>query len=643
MLEILAKLQQENVITAGDYHFAKMIAEKCEEGTDKSSRTKNNLTALLAALCNYSHQQGNTCLFLEEQIKSNLFGLAYRALEQDYLQQIDEKIGYLPVAQWQQILKSHIAFTTEPKTKIAPFVFQFNALYFYRVWQDEYLVARYLKSAVKNSKVLAEQPDTKIIHQLIGENTGLNQGQKIAIATALRQQFCLISGGPGTGKTYTVARLLVALQQLHQGKLQIKLAAPTGKAAARLTESIENALQQMTLSAKLKHCIPTEAMTIHRLLGGRSFKFNAQNPLPLDVLVIDEASMIDLALMSNLLQALPSHARLILLGDKDQLASVEAGAILGELGQFLEQGYSASFIDYLNRVTDSHLAFNSVQGDEIRDYLSHLTESRRFDEKSAIGHLAKAINSAEIDRSLQLFSQLDDIEYVDFNRYFANGIQPESSAEYLAYCVNLVVERAVREYRDYLLEIETRSAKSELTEQDIEKIFAGFKKVRFLSALRLGELGVEKLNLSIAEGLRRQNLIQFKNSRDWYQGKPVMIIQNDANVGLFNGDIGLFIQGKVWFELGENHYRRISPSRIPSHETAFVMTVHKSQGSEFNHAFLVLPTENVPVLSRELVYTAVTRAKQRFTLFATDNIWKSAVRKQVKRQSGLGRLLIENI
>ncbi|EIJ71623.1 exodeoxyribonuclease V subunit alpha [Pasteurella bettyae] len=626
MLDILFQLKQNKIISQGDYYFAKMIADK----QNASSEVEKNLAILLAALCNYSHQQGNTCLFLDETLKHNLFNL-HQSEFKDILHKIDDKIEHLSVSEWQTKLQRHNAFTSEPLTSISPLVFQFNALYFYRVWQDEYRVAEYLKSAVINSKILSDKLANNEVRSIIEENADSNQGQKIAIATALRQQFCLISGGPGTGKTYTVARLLVALQSLNQGKLLIKLAAPTGKAAARLTESIENALGSMVLPEQLRSSIPTEAMTIHRLLGGRHFKYHAQNPLPVDLLIVDEASMVDLSLMSSLLQALPKQARLILLGDKDQLASVEAGAILGELGQFLNQGYSSEHIQYLNVVTDAQLVDNHTEGNEIRDYLCYLTESRRFTNKSAIGILANSVNQRKAAESLALFEQYEQIEFINLEH---------DSEHKRKLSVFNVMNKAIEEYALYLREIETRSAKlTELTEADIEKIFAQFRKVRFLAALRMGDLGIESLNEMIAEQLRRKGLVNFKYSREWYQGKPVMIVQNDANVGLYNGDIGLFIHGKVWFELGEGKYKHILPSRVPSHEPAYVMTVHKSQGSEFAHTYLILPMEFNPVLTKELIYTAITRAKEQFTVFASKNIWQIAVKNQVKRQSGLSYLL----
>ncbi|HBO37430.1 MAG TPA: exodeoxyribonuclease V subunit alpha [Pasteurellaceae bacterium] len=214
---------------------------------------------------------------------------------------------------------------------------------------------------------------------------------------------------------------------------------------------------------------------------------------------------------------------------------------------------------------------------------------------------------------------------------------------YRADCVAQVLQSAVENYADFLHYIQSLSAQNAQLEDNIlAEVFAKFNSVRFLTALRTGEFGVEQLNQSIAEKLRQKGLLQFKHSRDWYLGQPVMVNRNDNNVGLFNGDIGIYLGNRrVWFETGDG-YKSVSISRVPSHETAFVMTVHKSQGSEFPHTFLVLPTENSPILSKELIYTALTRAKKQLTVFTAENIWKSAVRNPIKRQSGLGNLLSIN-
>ncbi|MFZ7156101.1 AAA family ATPase, partial [Avibacterium avium] len=318
MLGLIKELKEKGVFSEADYHFARLIAEK-QQGKSYSLR-QQNLAILLAVLCNHSYLQGHSCLLLEENLLQNL--LPYS--EPEYANRINEQIGFLPVSQWIAELQDHIAFTTDPKSKVSPLVFQFNALYFYRIWQDEYRVAEYFANAIKRTELRSEKQsavqnsaifdrtfDPQAIATILQkyfpaspQPTQINW-QEIAVAMALKQPFTLISGGPGTGKTTTVTRLLLALQELYQQGLRIKLVAPTGKATARLKESMDNSLArlqaELALPETLIAAIPTQPETLHRLLGVRFYeetpRHNKQNPLLIDVLVVDESSMIDLSLM----------------------------------------------------------------------------------------------------------------------------------------------------------------------------------------------------------------------------------------------------------------------------------------------------------------------------------------------------------
>ncbi len=619
MLSVLQKLKEQGILSQGDYYFAKLIADKqCH--MDYAEPIKN-LAILLAALCSWRYTQGNTCSQLDRYLENNLFGLAYRTTEEDYLAEIHEKIGYLPVEDWQNALCGHMAFTQDPVNQIAPMAFQFGALYFYRAWQDEYRIAQYIKNTLKKYRTLAFSYDE--IHQKLEkyfpEKQEKTDWQKVAVATAIKSPFSIITGGPGTGKTTTVTRLLLVLQELFDCKLHIKLVAPTGKAASRLEESIKNALgfmqEKMNLSDSLFNAIPQKASTLHSLLGVNAFndytRYNSHNPLQLDVLVVDETSMIDLPMMAKLINALKPETRLILLGDQAQLASVEAGAVLGELAQFVNQPYSHEQAAYLQATTGYEVK-GADCSNPIRDCLCHLTESRRFDKDSGIGKLAEFIQKGKADDGLGLF------EHYPQELHF-NALNDESDA------VNQVVKSAVENYRTFLKMLDDLrkqkidpNAKNEQGISYAEAIQAQFNSVRFLTALRNSDLGVENLNKEIALALRAEKLLWFRNEQDWYIGKPIMITENDHNVRLYNGDIGLCLaNGKVWFG-----NREVLTSRIPAHEPAFMMTIHKSQGSEFKHTVMVLPTEVNPVLSRELVFTGVTRAKKELTVFTDEKYGK---------------------
>lgn len=637
MLTLLETLKAENHLSELNYQFAKMIAHK--QQAYNYNESQQNLAILLAALLSFHVMQGHTALRLDSNAAQSFFGLEHKKLERDFQSEILQKIGHISPLEWQDMLHDHIAFSHSP-LQIAPMLFQHGLLYFYRYWQAEHNIALYLQQAVEFPEEFANVDlDKQILSELFPEKTPEIDWQKIAVATALRQRFCVISGGPGTGKTTTVAKLLVALQtrQYRQQKsaLNIALVAPTGKAAARLKESISNSFEKMQLTFE----IPTYASTIHRLLGVRPNSdtptYHARNPLHLDLLVVDEASMIDLSLMEKLMNALKPSTRLIILGDKDQLASVEAGAIMGELGEFVQLGYSSAHCDYLYKVTGYSLS-EQASVLPICDTLCHLQKSHRFSEHSGIGQLAALVNQQKENESWRIFTKFQtDLVCIKY----PSTTQFTEKRQWIQHCVNLVVEKAVEHYQVYLKLVQQRMGNPDKV--SVNEIFEAFQKVRFLSALRVSELGSERLNQSIAEALRKARLLNFTFSRDSYAGKPILITQNSPENNIYSGDIGIILpdehnQLRVYFDTKvENTHLSLSLSRLPEHEVAYVMTVHKSQGSEFEHTFFIMPLNSAPVITKELIYTAVTRAKQTFTLFSEEKVWKIGVRANVQRQSGL--------
>ena len=460
-------------------------------------------------------------------------------------------------------------------------------------------------------------------------------GQKLAVATACAGRFTLISGGPGTGKTTTVARLLALLQQQALSRadgepLLIRLAAPTGKAAARLTESLGRALDelQMRLSPELLAQLPRQASTLHRLLGvipgSHEFRHHASNPLALDVLVVDEASMVDLPMMARLLAAMPPAARLILLGDKDQLASVEAGAVLGDICALLRAPLTEAQRTWLQAVTGYELPAEGEGDGEahpLRDRLCWLQKSWRFHAGSGIGQLAAAVNRGDGRALPRLFSG----DYPDITLHEGESRRTQ------------LLQQVSEGYADYL-----RLVQAPVDETAVRAVLQAFNRLRVLCALREGEWGVAGLNAAIQNTLVRQGWLQVEG--EWYIGRPVMIVRNDHALGLYNGDIGIAAHDgerlRVWFELPDGQVRGFLPSRLPEHETAFALTVHKSQGSEFAHTLLVLPEQDNPVLTRELLYTGITRAKQRLDLFAPLPLLQRAMGKRTERSSGLTRMLL---
>ncbi|CAI0963619.1 Exodeoxyribonuclease V alpha chain [Serratia proteamaculans] len=612
MIALLEQAQALGVLRPLDLQFARVVA-----GSDEPEM-------LLAAACLSAEAgAGHVCLMLEQLLPENLFD----GRQPELAQAAWLAAGQLDVAGWQRRLSASAA--VGDGSTAMPMVLQQQRLYLQRMWQNEGEVAEFISSdslpqAVEEAELRA------ILDQLFGEATDEPDWQKIAAAVAATRRIAVISGGPGTGKTTTVAKLLAALVQLAEGRrLRIQLAAPTGKAAARLTESLGSAGKQLALTPEQRALFPTEASTLHRLLGAQPnsqrMRYHSGNRLHLDVLVVDEASMVDLPMMARLIAALPAQARVIFLGDRDQLASVEAGAVLGDICRFAEQGYSVARAEQLSRLTGCLLKGESAQAEAaVRDSLCLLRKSYRFDANSGIGQLASAVNTGNGKLALAaLDGRFSDV----------SGYPLAETQDYQA-----LLDACVTGYRDYLQQV--------VAGADAVAVLAAFGRFQVLCALREGPFGIAGLNERIETGLQRAGLIQRKPGAAgrWYSGRPVMIGRNDSALGLFNGDIGIALRDetgelRVHFQLPDGSIKSVQPSRLPAHETAYAMTVHKSQGSEFDHTVLVLPNHFLPVLTRELVYTAITRARRQLSLYAIDAVLMRAIRTPTQRRSGLAERL----
>jgi len=436
--------------------------------------------------------------------------------------------------------------------------------------------------------------------------------QRTAAALALVKRFVVISGGPGTGKTYTVARILAALAALGPKKMRIGLAAPTGKAALRLQQSI--LIAKTTLPSKWADLIPDQARTLHRLLGFRSsppgFIHHRANPLHLDLLILDEASMIDVPLMAALLAALPPSCRVILLGDRDQLASVEAGNLFGDICGSGDGGWSTALTTHLQVLTGSTFTVVGVP-DAMADTIVLLQTSHRFREASGINALARAINSG---RGEVLETVLDQA-YPDLQ-----FVEPAGPTAWLR-------DQLERFFSPLFSAPSAQSALQELGQR------------RILCALREGPSGVDGINRLVETLFRRQGVIG--TGERCYPGMPIIILRNDYNLNLFNGDTGIVwpdAQGmlQAWFPHDHDTIRPISLARLPPWQTSYAITVHKSQGSEFGEVLLLLPHEDVPILSRELLYTGITRARETLIVYGRKELILRAIERRVVRYSGLG-------
>ncbi len=421
--------------------------------------------------------------------------------------------------------------------------------------------------------------------------------QREAAVLTVRRPFAVISGGPGTGKTTTVVRVLALLQELNMlVPDRVALSAPTGKAAARLREAVA---QASTGSELLDVSRLGEAVTLHRLLGwrsgGRPPTYGTNRAIPYDVVIVDEASMVDLALMTQLLEALPAKARLILLGDRDQLSSVEAGAVLGDICAAAE----------------SKPLVGSV---------ARLGHGWRFTPNSQIGRLATAVTNGDTNEALATLSKSGQSDAI---------MRPVAKRADL---VDLLEEHCMDVYAEGL--------RLAATGAPAEAVFNNISRLQLLTAHRIGPGGVNELNQQVEKQLALRGLLRLGDT--WYPGRPVLVTRNDYNLRLFNGDIGVVLPDpdqperlKAVFVQSEGGWRAISPGRLPEHETAYAMTVHKSQGSEFNRVIVVLPERASLLLSRALLYTAITRATDRLEIWGSTQILEEAIRCRVRRASGL--------
>ena len=560
----------------------------------------------LAALTSYQWGRGHACLDL------NALQLQPSAL----LGWNDEQVTALPkhlsaaapTLPWIQGDNSPLVFAKDA---------QGERLYLRRAWNAEQSIREHILQRINLS--IAEPVDLRLqLDALFGTETSM---QRIACEVAAKNHITLITGGPGTGKTTTVVKLLALLIATSANTLRIHLAAPTGKAAARLTESITNALAQMP--ADVQSRIPTQTQTLHRLLRSNS-RDTRVHPLATDVVVVDEASMVDLEMMARLLASVPPTARLILLGDKDQLASVEAGAVMSQL----------------------------CTGELLRAQTVTLTHSHRFDANSGIGQWAQAVNADNQNNAVSiqaLWNATHDWLSTLPNNASEDSKQDSGQTDPLHQVTKLQLQNShdtklaqalAFGWRHWLSLLDSHRTNTfekiaACTDSQAIDLLKSFNEFSVLCAVREGPFGVTQLNAHIEKALGF-------TATAWYVGRPVMVTRNDYALELMNGDVGICLPGpdgvlRVAFPSLGGNVRWIVPSRLDSVETVFAMTVHKSQGSEFHHVLLVVPVQDSPVLTRELVYTGLTRAKENLTLWVPrPEVLLQACSRRVLRSGGLG-------
>lgn len=509
-----------------------------------------------------------------------------------------------------------------------PFVLDNERLYLQRYFRYEIGLIEKIKALVFSGNEKREERKKELSHIkkqidiLFPHNSDKTDWQKVAAVFTLLNDFTIITGGPGTGKTTTVSKILELCLQL-QSDASIALAAPTGKAAARMTESLRKAAKGLSSVAQERFAV-LKPSTIHRLLGtikdSLYFKHNASNPLNYDIIVVDECSMIDIALFGKLLDAIGPNTKLILLGDKDQLSSVEVGSLFGDFCKTVHHlnRFSSEKIAAIKDVLEDENLSLETEPNFLQNNIIELQESRRFDKNKGIGKLADAIIGNKVDALKTLLHHADDIE-IAFDFDYAESIWKDFAKGYLDY----------------------------VNESNVKTALQLFDKQRILCAVREGEQGTARLNQKIEQYLISLQPHSFKRIENspFYENRPIMVLENNYELGLYNGDIGILRKDEVgvmkaWFLDSDNQVtglKSVLPGLISKMETVFAMTIHKSQGSEFNKVMVILPEYNrfPHLLTREILYTAVTRAKEFVCIVAAENTIVDTTAHQVQRSSGV--------
>ncbi len=657
----------------------------CAELCERYERTGTELLLCVLALC-CCIKDGDVCLRLEEDGKALPHPLARLA---ECLAELEDENGAprsdsAPedqsarfAAEWggsvekfgEHELRAALqsAAVGGPEETGTPLVWDLGRLYFRRYFDCERAIAAAVRERGAREGIVTsdkEERARKVLSVLFdGRSNGSGPDlQKCAAALALTSPFTVISGGPGTGKTTTVTRLLLAMLTLAdtQGKVpQVLLCAPTGKAAARLGESVSAALdegengwvaafeERFGSGERISSLIPRRAQTVASLIGTYphrdSSRNNRERPLSCDILVADEVSMIDMPLFGKLLDALPPDCQIILLGDKDQLCSVEAGSVLADLcaSKKLSAGRLKK-VASLSAVSEETLASEQA----LSEHAALLKVSHRFKADSAIGRLAAAVNNPHLGRAqLQqqvfgLLKESDDPDAEACGIFFAPGQAHACAAALADFSLG---DCGYGPYLDFLKKEECK-----LDGESAAEALRLLDRYRILCSNRKGALGSEGLNRVLSARVRKA-LGNPPDRSEWFDGRVVLVTANNRGIGVANGDIGIFAHdknakdgkpdtGKVWFPDGDKA-RAVSPVFLTQCETGFAMTVHKSQGSEYERVSVCLSERDNSVLSRELVYTGITRAKNHVRVYASKDILLGSCLRAVSRESALAQRL----
>ena len=601
---LLAAFNRAGVLGAADVHVAKRLERLGHEADER--------VLLAAALVVRAVRQGSVCL--------DLAGAAGATAVDGVPAEDVRALPWPPPVEWVAAVEaSPLVAVGENGPVDRPLRFRDGLLYLDRYWRQELVIARYVDEAVSDTVAAT---DTERLAAAIARLFPAERAdrQRLAAVVAAHRRFSILAGGPGTGKTTTVAKLLALLQGQADGRLRIALAAPTGKAAARLQEAATDAAQRLDPEDQARLGV-LKASTLHRLLGFKPgartrFRHDRDNRLPYDVVVVDEASMVSLTMMSRLVEALRPQCRLVLVGDPDQLASVEVGAVLGDLAERPAPGAAARASALEQLVARDLAALTSEERERaLTNGVVRLSHVYRFSEE--IQELADAIRGGDPAVLMEVLAKEHPcIEFVD--------VDPAETRTSLG-----------------TLHADVVTSGSELVAAaragDAEGALVAMDRHRVLCGHREGPHGVSRWGSQVEEWLA-EAIEGYGRDGLWYVGRPLLVTSNDYQLRLFNGDTGVVVDV-------EGHpraaFRRdgevvaLPTSRLSDVQTVHALSVHRSQGSQFDKVTVVLPPAESPLMTRELLYTAVTRAKEHVRIIGTEHALAAAVRRPIIRASGL--------
>ncbi|MCF7792165.1 MAG: exodeoxyribonuclease V subunit alpha [Victivallales bacterium] len=622
-----------------DFFFALKLVEL------NGDREKNFVLFITALLLSYSvSREQDTCLKLTDtdhlKLKIKEILSAVKEVDDEVFSELDECFADLS----EKLLNFEVVGKTGD---FKPVILDNDRLYLQKYWFHEQKIAKRIINFAdvdnQNTDINLLSNGLNRIFPISSIRKGSKDWQRVAAFSSVVNNFNIITGGPGTGKTTVVTAVLLLLQEQSiksSGKpLEIRLCAPTGKAAARMVEAVSEEKGRIDYNEELKSLVPAESSTIHRLLGPRylspNFKYCSKRKLDIDVLVIDEASMVPMILMSKLLDAVSDRTKIILLGDKNQLASVEAGAVFADICDYAASSKGSTQNTFTQKFSDKYNATNtedelelSSNSNKLTDSVVELIDSYRFDPDQGIGRLKDRVNKGNIDLAFDIISKGNTKE-VSLKNIPAN----ERALEYSLNCY--LKDLNENDYNVAFL--------SYFKKNDLLEAFEAFNSFRVLCAHRIGLWGSEKINYIITKLVKMRYGISSKTI--YFKGLPIVIKSNYRALNLFNGDIGLCWPKAdnaddiaVFFPDNKNpgQFRSLIPTQLPEHETVFAMTVHKSQGSGFENVLLILSgNTDSSVLARELVYTGITRAKKKVDIWSSEDVFKKAIYKKTVRNSGI--------